>query len=325
MKPKVLITPTFMKPGDAVDTRLRSAGLDTAFDPSSKTRSEAEMISMLEGAQGLLAFGNDTLSERVLEASPDLRIVARNGVGFERVDVAAATRLGIAVCNAPGANSDAVADFTMALILNCARRLPAMLTETWNGGWPKYVGVDLAASTLGIVGLGNIAREVIKRAHGFRMRILVYARRPDPVMAERYGVTYVSLDEILRESDFVSLHLGLSDETHHLINYERLSTMKPGAYVINTARGGIVDTKGLRRALDEKLIAGAALDVHEQEPLAENPYLGLDNVLLASHSGANTISARDNGGLYAADNLMRFFQKETPPHLINPEVLDRLK
>lgn len=322
---RVLLTPTFMKKGDIFDNRLGKAGIETAFNPSAKARSEDEMIAMLEGMHGLLAFGNDTLSKRVLEASKDLRIVARNGVGVERVDIEAATRLGIAVSNAPGANADAVADFTLALILSCARNLQEVLAETWNGGWPKHVGVDLAASTLGVVGLGSIAREVIRRAHGFRTKILVFARRPDPVLAEQYGVTYVSLEELLRESDFVSLHVGENAETHHLIDDRRLAMMKPTAFVINTARGGVVDTAALRRALDEKRIAGAALDVHEQEPLTENPFAGLRNVLLSSHIAATTFSARDNGGMMAAENLACFFEGKTPPHLVNSEVMNRLK
>jgi phosphoglycerate dehydrogenase-like enzyme len=273
----------------------------------------------------MLAFGNDPLTERVLEASKELRIIARNGIGVDRIDMAAATRFGIAVCNAPGANADAVAEFTFALMLNCSRRMQETLSEVSRGGWAKYAGVDLAASTLGVVGLGSIAKKVIKRAHAFGMRILVFARRPDPAFTEEYGVTYVSLDELLAESDFVSLHLSLNDETHHLIDYDRLSMMKPTAYLINTARGGIVDTAGLRRALEEKLIAGAALDVHEQEPLKEHPLPGFDNVLVSPHAGAATATARDNGGFIAADNLARFFQGQMPPNLVDPGVFERLK
>jgi len=319
------MTPTFLKAGDAIDRRLAAEGIQTRHNPSSKPRPEDEMIALLEGVEGLLAFGNDTLSRRVLEAAKDLRIVARNGVGVERVDVATATRLGIAVCNAPGANADAVADFTLALILALARRLPEVLAETWNGGWPKHAGVDLAACTLGVVGLGSIAREVIRRARGFRMRTLVFARRPDPAFAAETGVTFVALEDLLRESDFVTLHVAETAETHHLIDDRRLAVMKPSARLINTARGGIVDTAALRRALAAGRLAGAALDVHEHEPLAENPFKGLDNVLLSSHIAATTLGARDNGVAMAADNLLRFFRGERPPHLVNPEVMARLR
>lgn len=321
MKPRVVITPPFIKPEGEVARRLQAAGIETIFHHWHGGRTEDEMISLLRGIDGVIAFGGDPLGPRVLESVDRLKVVARAGVGFDGVDVASATARGIAVCNAPGANRHAVAEMAFALMLQCARKLGENLAQIPNGTWTKHEGMDLAGSTLGIIGLGAIGKEVAQRARAFEMRVLAHDIIQDMQFAEGHGVSYVSLDELLRESDFVSVHVLLNAGTRHLINAERLAKMKPTAYLINTARGGVVDTEALYQALREKSIAGAGLDVHEREPVGESPLIGLDDVYLTPHVGGATATARGNGGIAAAENVIRILKGERPLSIINPEVL----
>ena len=318
---KIMISTIFLGPGDDVDRRLREAGLEPIYRPFSGKRKEEELIDLLRGVVGVIV-SSDPFTARVLQAADCLKVISRTGVGYDAIDVGAATARGIVVCTTPGVNRHAVADLALALILCCARKLAQNLAEVRRGGWTRHEGVDLQGKTLGLVGLGTIGKEVALRAKAFGMNILAYDIVHDLPFAERLGIVYTSLENLMRQSDFVSLHIFLSDATRHLINAERLALMKPTAHLINTARGGIVDTAALCQALAEKRIAGAALDVVEGEPVrADNPLTAFENVYLTPHFGGATADARRLSGIMAAENLICALQGGRPQGIVNPEVL----
>ena len=320
-KPRVLITSKIVVPNDAADRRLREEGFETIHKTMTGKRTEEELIGLLRGVVGVIA-SLDPFTDRVLAASPQLRAISRTGVGIDAIDLRAATARGIIVANSAGANRHAVADFALGLILCCARKLPENLAEVRRGGWARHEGVDLPGKTLGIVGLGAIGKEVAQRALGFRMRVLANDLALDRPFADKHGISYVSLEDLLRQSDFVSLHLFLDAASRHLINDERLALMKPTAFLINTARGGVVDPEALCRALAEKRIAGAALDVVEEEPLpADSPLRGFANLLLTPHIAGATAESGQRSAAMAAENLIRALRGERPEGIMNPEVL----
>ena len=320
-KPRVLVTAFYLKPGDEVDQLLQSADMETVFNPWHGRRTEDEMIDILQGIDGAV-LSVDPMTEKVLRACDRLKVASRTGVGYDSIDVCAATALKIAVCTTPGTTSNAVADWTMALVLQCARKLVESLSEVRRGGWARSNGHDLCAGTLGIVGLGQIGKEVVRRARGFGMRVLAYDVAQDNAFASRYQVEYVGLEQLLRESDYVSLHAFLDASTRRLINAERLALMKSTAYLINTARGGLVDEQALAEALKEKRIAGAALDVFDHEPLeADSPLRGLDNAYLFPHAAGATKETQDATGCMAAENAILVLQGKKPHYVVNPEVL----
>lgn len=322
-KPRVLVTSTLVKPQDEADRLLLEAGIETVFHPPQGTHTEEQLIALLQGVEGAVT-GQDRLTARVLDAAGGLKVISRTGVGYDTIDVASATSRGIAVCTTPGANKMAVAEYAFTLMLACARRLLENLSEASAGVWKRHEGQDLFGGTLGIVGLGSIGKEVALRARAFGMRVLAHDVARDEAFAGKHQMAYVSLEELLRESDFVTLHTFLDERTHHLIDYERLALMKPTAYLINTSRGGIVDTEALARALRERRIAGAALDVFEEEPLAaSSPLRGLDNAYLSAHVAAMTRQTNAATALMAAENAARVLRGERPLYAVNPEALER--
>jgi D-3-phosphoglycerate dehydrogenase len=321
--PRVLITSLFLKAGDDVDRYLRAQGMETAYRPWHGGRTEEELIGLLGGIDGAIV-STDPFTARVIQAADRLRVISRTGVGYDAVDVPAATARGVIVTTTPGVNRHAVADWALALILCCARKVPENLAEVRRGAWTRYEGVDLDGKTLGVVGLGTIGKEIAKRAKAFGMRLLAFDLVQDLPFAEGQGIAYVSLEDLLRQSDFVSIHCFLNAATRHLINRERLLLMKPTAFLINTARGGIVDTEALSQALQAKRIAGAGLDVFEGEPLrADSPLRALENVYLSPHCAGSTADARRRSGTMAAENLIRGLRGDRPEGIVNPEVLAR--
>ena len=281
------------------------------------------MTDLLRGIDGAIV-SSDPFTARVIQAADRLRVISRTGVGYDAVDVPAATKRGVIVTTTPGVNRHAVADWALALILCCARKVPESLAEVRRGAWTRYLGMDLAEKTLGVVGLGTIGKEVAKRAKAFGMRLLAFDLVQDLPFAAGQGIAYVPLEDLLRQSDFVSIHCFLNAATRHLINAERLLLMKPTAFLINTARGGIVDTEALTQVLRAKRIAGAGLDVFEGEPLrADSPLRELENVYLSPHCAGSTTDARTRSGRMAAENLVRGLTGERPEGIVNPEVLAR--
>lgn len=320
-KARVLITSVFLHPGDEVDMTLRAAGIETIHRPWDGSRAEDDLIELLQGVDGAIVAG-DRFTARVLGAAHQLKVISRTGVGYDAIDVPAATSRGIVVCNTPEVNREAVADFTMMLVLLCARRVAANLAVVRAGSWERVEGRDLADSTLGIVGLGSIGRAVAQRAAAFGMRLLAHDLVEDSSFAATHGVTYTSLARLLGESDYVSLHVFLSEQSRHLIDARRLALMKPTAFLINTARGPVVDEAALHEALKEGHIAGAALDVFEREPLpADSPLRHLDNVYLFPHAAGVTSDARRRSGTTAANNVIRILLGQPAHNVRNPEVL----
>jgi D-3-phosphoglycerate dehydrogenase len=316
---RVLITSVFLQPGDEVDKLLRNAGFDTVHAPLTGARSEAELRDLVSDVDGVVA-ASDQFTAEVLASAPRLWVIARTGVGYDAVDVDAATEQGIVVCNAPGVNRQSVAELTLAFLLMCARRIAPMVDDVRNGGWGRPSGRELSSATLGIVGLGAIGRDVAKLAAALGMRILAHDSVVDEAFATEYGIEVVGLDELLQRSDFVTLHLFLSPETHHLINAERLAQMKPTAYLVNTSRGPVIDEAALVEALRAGVIAGAALDVVEHEPLpADAAIRTLPNVVLTPHIGGATAEARDRSGVIAAHSVISVLQGEVPETAVNAD------
>jgi len=261
------------------------------------------------------------LSACVLASSERLKVIAIRGVGYDSVDISAATARGIPVLVAPGF-TESVADYTFGLLLAVARQVALADRLVRAGRWEVLVSTDIFGKTLGIVGLGRIGKAVARRAHGFAMPVLATDVVPDEAFARAYGVTYLPLQELLRRADIISLNTPLSQGTRQLIDEAALRWMKPTAFLINTARGGLVDEAALAAALREKRIAGAGLDVFQQEPLGQNPFQGLDNVVLSPHLAAYSREGLRETGLQVARGVIAVLQG-TPPDpasLVNPAI-----
>lgn len=277
-------------------------------------------------SDGLLCLLTDTIDEALLGAAPSLKVVSSMSVGIDHVDVAALSARGIPLGYTPGVLVDATADLTFALLLSAARRLPesqAFLRSgkwTWERRWEPdlLLGRDLTGATLGLIGLGAIGQAVARRAQGFGLRVLGWT----PSGREVPGVESASLDDVVAAADFLSLHLALTESTRHIINAQALQSMKPGAILINTARGPLVDEAALVEALKNQTIGGAALDVFDAEPVgADHPLLALPSVVAAPHIGSATLGTRSCMANLAVDNLLAGLRGEPMPHCVNPEVL----
>jgi glyoxylate reductase len=285
------------------------------------------IIEKAKNVDALVSLLSDKIDAEVFNAAPKLKIVAQLAVGFDNVDLQEATKRGIYVTNTPEVLTDTTADFAWALLMAVARRVAEadkyVRTGQWKVGWhPSMMqGRDVYGGTIGIVGAGRIGYAVAKRATGFNMRILFYDVVPRPEIEKDFGAKKVDLDTLFRESDFVSIHVPLMKETHHLVNAEKLKLMKKTAYLINNSRGPVVDEKALYEALKQGRIAGAGLDVFEQEPTPlDNPLLKLDNVVLAPHISSASYETRSRMAEMVAENLDAFFEGKKPPNLINPDV-----
>jgi D-3-phosphoglycerate dehydrogenase len=300
---------------------LYAAGHEVRHVPANPQTPAAELIRALDGCEAVVAIIEPYTAE-VFDGAPHLRHVSRIGIGYDAVDINAATARGVVVTNTPGANATAVADFTLGLLLGVARWIPLFDRDIRNGGWQSRIGADVWQKTLGIVGLGNIGRGVARRARGFDMKILAYEPYPDQAFVREHGIELVPLERVFAESDFVTLHLPSSAETENTVNDRTLGLMKPTAYLINAARGPLVDEDALYRALSGKRIAGAALDVRVVEPNYDALFRDLDNVVLAPHAAGSTESAVTASISAAAENVVRVLRGERPDGLINPAVWD---
>ncbi|MBW1800890.1 MAG: D-glycerate dehydrogenase [Deltaproteobacteria bacterium] len=288
----------------------------------------AVLLQRVVDKDGLLCTITDRIDEELLCRAPGLKVIANYGVGYNNIDVEAATKRGIPVSNTPDVLTDATADIAMALILASARRLVEGDKRVREGQFTfwapmHFLGSEVTGKTLGIVGLGRIGRAVARRAKGFDMRILYHNRnRIETIDENALGITFVTLDTLLSESDFISLHVPLTEQTHHLIGPEELVRMKSNAYLINTSRGPVVDEKALVEAIERKQIAGAGLDVYENEPRLTPGLAGLDNVVLLPHVGSATLETRTAMARLAAENLLAGLKGDVPPNCVNPSFLD---
>ena len=321
--PSVLITcPVFTARDETPLRNLRDAGWQVRSEPTGFLADEDELIRLLRGHDAVIA-ASEPYSRRVLEASPQLKHVARWGVGFDKVDVPAATELGVLVTTTQGANDWGVADHAFALMLALAHNLVSNDRDVRGGAWGRPVGDDLWRATLGVVGLGRIGKAVALRASGFEMTILASEPYPDETFVERLGIELVSLEELLRRSDFVTLHAPASPESHHLINRERLALMKPTAYLVNTARGTLIDEDALYPALVEGRLAGAGLDVRELEPPRDTRFDELPNVILTSHIAGVTHGTVAAMAGMAVESILQAARGERPDGLLNPPAWER--
>ena len=297
--------------------------------PDELPPSKEALKEKVRDCEGLLTMLSDPIDAEVIAAAPKLKVISQYAVGVDNIDIAEATRRGIPVGHTPGVLTEATADLAFALLMAAARRVVEGADYVRAGKWKTWgptllLGADVWGATLGIVGFGRIGQAVARRGVGFRMRVLAYDPRPDEEAAVSIGVELLDLDALLRESDFVSLHTPLTEETYHMIGERELKLMKPTAILINTARGPVVDPKALYRALKEGWIARAALDVTEPEPIPmDHPLLGLQNCLIVPHIGSASVSTRTEMAVITAENLLAGLREQRLPHCANPQVYER--
>jgi lactate dehydrogenase-like 2-hydroxyacid dehydrogenase len=329
---------TATQPRVFVARRIPAEGLDLLGDAamvdlwdSDLPPMRADLLAHVQGADGLLSLLTDRVDDELLDAAgPGLKVVANLAVGFDNIDVPACTRRGIPVGNTPGVLTETTADLAFALMMAAARRLKEGIDYVEEDRWQTWgplllLGVDVHHATLGIVGFGRIGRELARRAAGFSMRVLYHdvERVPEDVERE-FGATFASLDELLSQSDFVSLHVNLTPQTRHLIDAEALAKMKPTAVLVNTSRGPVVDQKALYAALRAGRIFAAGLDVTDPEPMrADEPLLTLPNCIVVPHVASATTVTRGKMARIAAENVLAGLRGERLPACVNPEVYER--
>ncbi len=321
--PTALITlPYFITRDPSPREKLEAAGWTVREVQDAMHSDEDRLIGLLEGVDATVA-GGEPYTRRVLQAATSLKHVARWGVGFDRVDLEAAADEGVLVTTTQGANDWGVADHAVALMLGLGHLLVSNHLQLREHGWGRAIGDDLWRQRVGIVGLGRIGRGVAQRVHGFEAEILAYEPYPDTAFCEQYGVRLVSVEELFRESDYITLHLPMSPETQHFANHERLVLMKSTAFLVNTARGGLVDEDALYDALTSGKIAGAGLDVREQEPPTDRRFDSLPNVILSPHTAGithQTVSAMSH---MAVDSILSGWRGDSPHGLLNPRAWER--
>jgi phosphoglycerate dehydrogenase-like enzyme len=304
---------------------LRAGGFELVYPKNVRQLTEDELLEMLKGVSASLA-GSEPYTRRVLDAHPQLRVIARAGVGYDAVDCAAATEHGVAVTITPNTNQDAVAEHTFCLILALAKNLINQHLGTIAQKWPRMANLPLRGRTLGIAGLGRIGKAVAIRGQCFGMKLLAYEPFPDHAFAAKHGVTFVSFERLLKESDFVTLHLPLNAESKQLINKQTLALMKPTAYFVNTARGGLQHEGDLFEVLKSKKIAGAAIDVFEEEPPGDHPLFKLPNVVITPHAAGVDLQSRDDMARSAAEAIVSFSKGDWPTEkVVNPEVKGKFR
>lgn len=304
--------------------RLLTESTELSYNHEDRVLTKQEIISGVQNMDGLICLLTDTIDDEILAAGSKLQVVSNFAVGFNNIDVNAATRRQIPVTNTPGVLTNSTADMAWALMMDAARRVTEgdrlVRSGQWSGWGPlQLLGPDVSGSNLGLIGLGRIGKAVAKRAIGFEMQVRYWNRtRLSESEEAELGVQYFPMEQVLAESDFISLHVALNDETHHLISTRELSLMKSTACLINTARGPVIHEAALVKALKNGIIGSAGLDVYEEEPAVDKELLRLDNVVLAPHLGSATIGTRTKMGNMAIENCLAACSGNKPPNLINP-------
>jgi phosphoglycerate dehydrogenase-like enzyme len=319
--PKVLVAPATLAGVEASFLKiLRDGGFELVFPPAARQLTEEELLAQLKGIVASVA-GSEPYTRRVLAAHPQLRAIARAGVGYDAVDTAAATDHGMVVSITPGTNQDAVAEHTFMMILALAKGLIPQHMATKLGKWPRQANLPLRGRTLGIAGLGRIGKSVAIRGAAFGMRLLAYEPYPDHDFLSRYKITLVTLEKLLAEADYLTLHVPLNPESKHLINKKTLAIMKPTAFIVNTARGALINESDLAEALKARQIAGAGLDVFDLEPPPLTELFKLDNVVLTPHVAGVDVQSRDDMAESAAQAIVDLSRGQWPAEkIVNPEV-----
>lgn len=314
---KILVTtPTYSKYSSLPKKKLEDAGFEILWIPEATHEQISENIAGMDA----ILVGLEQVTEDIIERATKLKVIGKHGVGIDNIALEAATKRGIKVINAPGANSDAVADYAFGLILSVARSIHSGANRLNNKEWPKIIGKSVWGATLGIIGLGAIGKGVARRAKGFDMKILAYDNIWDEEFVKKYEIEKASLERLLRESDFVSLHVSLNNETVNMISKKQFNQMKKTAILINTSRGGLVNEEDLYQAIQEGVIAGAGVDAFSQEPLMESPLLGLENVLATPHLATYTQEALTNMSLISTEKILEVFNENNGCNIMGQSV-----
>jgi D-3-phosphoglycerate dehydrogenase len=303
---------------------LREAGYELVESPNDQPLKAGELGPWLKDVDAAI-LGLDVVDAEALSAASRLRVISRYGVGVDSVDIAAATSCGVVVTITPGANAVSVAELTVALLFSLARSIPYHDRVAKSGKWSRVQGIELTGATIGLMGLGRIGREVAQRCRGLGMRVIGYDPMLTAEQIDALGVARCSFEQLLGESDVVSLHLPLTPQTRMVIDSAALAKMKRGAYLINTARGGLVDEEALYEALSAKRLAGAAFDVFAEEPPRSDGLVSLDNFIAAPHIGSATEQTIRRMGLMAAENALAVLRGDRPEGIVNPEVYEKLR
>lgn len=315
---KILVTPTSLQEGKKSEAleRLKEFSKDLVFNPYGRPMTEEELIVALKDCEGYIA-GLDYVTDRVLSASPDLKVISRYGAGVDRVDLKSATEHGVVVTNTPGVNAQAVAELSIALILSVARKVPYLDQSTRTGGWVRSTGMELKGKTLGILGLGAIGRALAEIAQGFGMKVIAY----DPYINEEYAaeknIAVVDFEEAIRQGDVISIHVPLTEENKHLIDGATIEKMKDGVIIVNASRGGLIDEDAAYDALKSGKLGGLGLDAFEIEPPTDSKLFEFENVVVTPHTGAHTKEATENMANGAIKNLIDVLTTGTSPCIVN--------
>jgi len=325
MKPRVYVTRIL--PKEAMDKINAFCDAKTWDGPLPPPRDVLE--ENVTNIEGLVSLLTDKIDAALMDKAPKLKVISNYAVGFDNIDIPAATKRGIIVGNTPGVLTETTADLAFALLMAAGRRIVEGDKEVRAGKWKTWgpmilLGQDIHRATLGIIGLGRIGAAVAQRAKGFGMKIIYYDTIRNEKAEKQLGIQYTDLEKLLSEADFITIHTNLTKDTHHLIGAKQFDAMKRTGILVNTSRGPIVDNMALYEALRSKKIAYAALDVTEPEPLpADHPLLTLDNVIVVPHIASASVASRTKMGLMAADNLIAGLKGEMLPNPVNPEVLKK--
>lgn len=315
---RILVTPTSLQPGknSGALEALKQFSENLVFNELGRPLKEDELIPLLKDCDGYIA-GLDFITEKVLKSCEKLKVISRYGAGYDRVDIEAAREKGVLVTNTPGVNAEAVGELAFSLILSVARKIPYLNQSTREGQWVRSTGMELKGKTIGIMGLGAIGKVVARCAKGFEMKVIAY----DPFINEDYCASHqigvCTFEEVIEQADVISLHLPLNDSTKHLIGEEAIGRMKPGAILINTSRGGIIDEDAAYQALKSGKLGGLGLDAFEVEPPAGSLLFEFDNVVVTPHTGAHTREATDNMANASIRNLIDVLSGKECPYIVN--------
>jgi len=316
-------------PGEHLEG-MTKAGHEVSVSEFNRPISAEELVEKVKGVEAILSILTDRIDGDLMDAAgPQLKVISNYAVGFDNIDVKGASDRGIVVTNTPSDEvNEAVAEHTWALILAIARRIVEADEAVRRGGYKGwepdiFIGVNLIGKTLGVIGLGRIGSMVARRAKGYNMTVLYNKHEPDPEAEKELGVTFASLDELLAKSDFVSLHVPLTDETRHMINKETLAKMKKGSFLVNTARGPVIDERDLVEALKSGQLSGAALDVYDNEPDIDPEFLVMPNTITTPHIASATWEARNKMGEMAAAAILDALEGKKPANIVNEEVWEK--
>lgn len=315
---KILVTPTSMQPGSGSKAlEMLSAFADElVFNDKKRPLTEEELIPLISDVDGYIA-GVDNVTRKVIESAKNLKVISRYGAGYDQVDLQAAKDNHIIVTNTPGANSEAVGELTIGLILSLARKIPQLNATTRNGGWERSSGLELKGKCIGIIGLGAIGRVVARCAMGFQMKAIAYDPYINLDYCSKNGIESVSFEELLRKSDVITMHLPLTDTTRHMIDEAAIHKMKKGVILVNASRGGIIDEKAARNGLENGIIGGIGLDAFETEPPKDSPLFEFPNVIATPHAGAHTREAANNMALMSVENAINILSGIECKYIVN--------